>query len=159
MSSLATLDALAVQFTFRRRPATLPADLRPIWRVALLCVVLRTCRQNRSSLQRLHVLNWALRSAEGREEFKLVISGQISPTDVTVRYEPAFIQAIDFAIGNRVVSRVGGDKLELLEKGVALADTVLADPDLLGPEKAFLTAVKSRIAETRIQQIVYREGA
>jgi len=88
-----------------------------------------------------------------------VISGQISPTDVTVRYEPAFIQAIDFAIGNRVVSRVGGDKLELLEKGVALADTVLADPDLLGPEKAFLTAVKSRIAETRIQQIVYREGA
>lgn len=159
MPELSRLDEFSVGFTFRQRPATLPADLRPIWRVALLVLILRNCRLNRSSLQRLHVLNWALRSAEGREEFKSVISGQISPTDVTVRYEPAFMQAIAFAIGTGLVARVGGDKIELRQHGTDLTKAIEKDPEVFRAEKEFLAAVKGSIAESRIEQIVYSEAS
>lgn len=74
-----------------------------------------------------------------------------------MRFEPAFIQAIDFAIGNGLVERVGGDKLQLLQRGRDLADAVIADSDLLVTEKEFLSGIKSLVAEARIREVVYRE--
>lgn len=77
MPNLTGLEDFAAPFVFDEQPTTLPADLRPTWRVALLTVTLRTCRGGRSSLQRLHVLNWALRSAEGIDELRRVLQGML----------------------------------------------------------------------------------
>jgi len=135
-------EYFAVKFTFSRRPAPLPPDLRPMWRVSILLLILQHCRSHRSSLQR----------------FKDLLAGQLSPSDIIVRYEPALIQAIDFALGGILVRRVGGDKLELTEKGAKLAVKLMEDQWTLSPEKAFLQEVRPQIAENRIRQIVYRRG-
>jgi hypothetical protein len=98
-----------------------------------------------------------MRSSEGWREFKELLAGELSPSDITVRYEPALIQAIDFALGAMLIRRVGGDKLELTEKGSALAVKLMTDEWTLAPEKTFLQQIRSQIAENRIRQIVYRK--
>jgi hypothetical protein len=151
-------ELLAVPFDFRRRPSTLPADLRPLWRLATLALILSNCRQSRSTLQRLHVLNWALRTAEGRDGLRAVLSGSRSPTSIAVRYEAAFAQAIDFAIGSRLVRRVKGDSLQLTEVGQALAASIMSDPNTMVEEKAFLHEVRTQMTESRIKSLIYMEG-
>ena len=101
-------------FNFVRRPTSLPPDLRPIWKISMLILMLHICcRGGRSSLQRLHVLNWAVRNHESREDFNHLIEGRLEPTDVVVRYEPGLQRAIDLSLGQKLVSRVGGDKIQL----------------------------------------------
>ena len=64
-----------VQFSFQRRPISLPGDLRPTWRIGLLTILMvQCCRQQRSSLTRLHVLSWAVRSEENYEDMLALLS-------------------------------------------------------------------------------------
>ena len=58
---------------FKRRPMAIAAELRPDWKIAALLLILHlSSRGGKSSLRRLHILNWALRSVKNRAEFEQV---------------------------------------------------------------------------------------
>ena len=96
----AAVPELDAEFIFRRRPVALPGDLRPTWRIGLLVLLLaRGCRQQRSSLTRMHLLNWAARSEANHADLMGLIAGELSPDQLIVRFDPACNRAIDFAIG------------------------------------------------------------
>lgn len=146
-------------FSFVQRPNALPADLRPIWKVSvILLILLKCCRAGRSTLQRVHVLNWAIRNKESREDFKHVVQGKLEPGDVIVRYEPGLHRAIDFALGQKLLSRIGGDRVQLTATGRSYARKLTAN-DCLEVEKEFLDVLKMTVTEERIEQIVYMVGA
>lgn len=142
------------RITFRRQPSSLSADLRPYWRVAILILSLKICcKGGKSNLQRLYVLNWAIRTSESREEFKEVISGRLSPEDVIVRFDPGLVRALDFAIGEGLVLRIGGDRVELSESGSRFADE-LSKSDLFDVERDFLATVRSGVTEAKVKALL-----
>jgi hypothetical protein len=141
-------------FSFTRRPTSLPPELRPMWRVAVVALILHICcRGSRSNLQRLYVLNWAVRTPEARSEFSELLDGKLKPSDVIVRFDPGLLRAIDLATGAQLVKRIGGDKFELTERGHTFAKAVL-DSGGFETEKQYFDSIRRRVPESKIQQIM-----
>lgn len=145
-----------VRITFKRRPSALPAEFRPFWRVGALILILSIlCRGGKSNLQRLYVLNWALRTKESREEFMDVISGHLDPEDIIVRFDPGLLRALDFAIGERLIRRVGGDCVELTELGKKFAlDLNMSKSEVFKVEREYLTSLKGKVTEAKIKSLL-----
>lgn len=140
---------------FEMRPAPVPSGLRLVWRLALVTLTMRICCRNyRTSLQRLQVLNWALRSSGARSILLAAIEGHKRPEDVIVRYEPAFTRVISFAAAEGLILSPADKRLELTASGEALAEDVLEADDCLVPEKSFLLTLGQRVTEDWINRLV-----
>ena len=150
----AGVPELDAAFIFRRRPVALPGDLRPTWRIGLLVLLLsRCCRQQRSSLTRMHVLNWAARSEVNHADLTALIAGRLPPDQLIVRFDPACNRAIDFAIGEGLLKRVDGSRIELTESGKALAEEISKDSEVYVTEKKLAGAIKQKVSETLVDNI------
>ena len=101
-----TIPELDTPFVFREQPEAIPGDLRPLWRIGLVLLMLHLAsRGKKSSFGRLHVLNWALRSERGQEALIGILNRKPFPGTVIVRIEPSLNRAVDFAHGERLVER------------------------------------------------------
>ena len=148
------LDALDIPFKFRTRPTSLPADLRPTWRLAVLALILeRSCKGGRATLRKLHVLNWAIRSKESRGAFLKLLAGDGDPDAAIVRFEPALNRAIDLARGERLVVRESGDRVQLTPLGALFVNEIEKSDNCLVEERNFLRRV-GKIGETRISNLL-----
>lgn len=148
------LSEFDVRFSFKRRPISLPGDLRPTWRIGLLAILLtRCCRQQRSSLTRLHVLSWAIRSKENYEDMLALISGDLSPDYLIVRFDPAVNRAIDFAIGEGLMARVDGSRIELTALGKKFSNEIFGDVNVYATEKSLAASLKQRVSEALVDSI------
>ena len=67
--------------TFNPRPTSLPCDLRPVWRIAVLVLILNQCRQMRATIEQLHVMNWSVRNRSAQDRFLAYLEGNESPND------------------------------------------------------------------------------
>jgi hypothetical protein len=145
------------------RPTPLPCDLRPIWRIAALVLILNQCRQRRATIEQLHVMNWSIRSRKAQDQFLAYIQGLKSPNEVVVRYDPSLTRAIDFALGAGIVERYekmdGIDdgktqyRLTLSQQGEALAGELMEDEDIFVTEKAFLQDIGRKITQKQIADL------
>ena len=155
-SSLVSLDIpeLRTAILFRRRPVAIPADLRPGWRIGLLVLLLRNCcRAGRTSFARLHVLSWSFRTTESRRQLQAAVEGRILPDSLIVRFEPFLNQAVDFAIGDSLVRRVGGDKIELTAAGTKLAEELQQIRSAFAIEKEFMKEIGQKVTETFVNKL------
>lgn len=149
-ASMPPLDD-ARSFRFRERPVPLPAPLRVFWRMVLLCLLLQEAsRSGTTSLRRLHVLNWALRSPSARRGLLAVVDGRRRPEDVIVRYDPTLSIVLDFAIAERLVERLTGSRLRLTARGARLIKQVVEDGTTLVEERAFFSAIGKSITEAMV---------
>lgn len=150
---LTELDDLSRGLIFRRRPISIPGDLRPAWRIGLIVLLLsKCCRGGKTSLARLHVLSWASRTEQARASLRAVLGGTESPDALVVRFEPALNRAIDFARGEGLVRRVNGNKIELTEAGRALG-TEIDDKEAFAAEKAFAAELGFKVTQKIIDHI------
>jgi hypothetical protein len=112
------LNALQVPYSFLRRALPVPAELRASWVVPLVPAMLKNCcRGGRSSILRLHVLNWAARSDENEEVLRGAIDGHVPPSSVLVRFDPVLNRGVDLARGFGLVTVTGGDRVEITLRG------------------------------------------
>ena len=141
-------------FLFRERPEALPGDLRPLWRVGLVVLMLYLAsRGRRSSFGRLHVLNWAVRSEEGQKALLGILDGRLFPGTAIVRIEPSLNRAVDFAFGEKLVERVKGDHIELTAQGEKEAVRILEHEDLYRKERAFLHLLGKGLTERIVLEL------
>lgn len=150
------IPELKTEFLFRRRPASIPGDLRPGWRIGLLVLLLKNCcRGGRTSLARLHVLSWGIRTKENRENLQAAITGSLAPDSVIVRFEPLLNRAVDFAIGEGLVRRAGGNKIELTARGREFAMDMERVHTIFEVEKAFINVIRQRVTETLVNRMFH----
>ena len=146
-------------FRFRRQPVSLPADVRPFWKIAELLLLLReSSRGGKSSLKRLHLLNWAVRSEKYTAEFVAARRGDLPLFRFNVRFEPAFSRAIDLAAGLGLVQWVGGDRIQLAAKGSQMADQILSEPGLFDDERQFLGEIGKTVTENEADRLLRARG-
>lgn len=142
------IPELDVPFVFRKRAVPVPGDLRPVWRIDLILLLLRKCcRGGRSSFARLHVLSWASLSAENRSRLIEVVDEAATVESLVVRVEPSLNRAVDLAIGEGLVRRVNGDRYELTPSGIARADAIAEQEQCLEEEKAFIESIGKKVTE------------
>jgi hypothetical protein len=148
------IPELRVPFIFRQRPVSLPADLRPLWRIGLIVLLLRKCcRQGRTSLTRLHVLSWGFISPKGRSQLLAAAAGTLSPDSLVIRFEPFLLQAVDYGVGEGLIRRDGGGTIELAEAGMRLAEELEVNQSAFAPEKAVMASLRTKISEDLVKRM------
>src|SRR5947209_4097114 len=134
-------DLLDVKFKFLPRPRDLPSDLRPNWRVPLLVLMLDMCsRGGKSSLYKLHLLNWSIRSEEQRWLLLENLSDGPDYSQVRIQVEPSFIRAIQFSVAEKLVERLDGNRVKITEQGRQFAQDIKKSKSLVS-EKEFLSKI------------------
>lgn len=148
------ISDLDTAFLFRHRPIAIPGDLRTTWKIALVILMLsKCCRGGKSSLTKLHVLNWAMRNPAHRDALRAAAAATIPPDTLLVRFEPSMNRAIDLGIGDGLIRRCGGGNVELTALGRAYAAEIDSDQSVLSDEKGFAGSIRNRITEKLINEI------
>ena len=143
-------------FEFREQPVPTPAEYRPMWRTALVVLLVGACRGRRASWHQLHVLNWACRSRANQDAFERLKAGEARLGDAVVRYDPALDRAIDLALYDGLLERRSGDALGLAPRGLA-ALSELQSADVFIGEEEFLARV-SPVTQTFVDSLVPRRA-
>lgn len=141
-------------FTFRDRPTPVAADLRIVWRLPLLLMTLHFSRQRQSSLERLHVLNWAFRTPRARALIESVVEGKRRPGDVVVRADTTLDQLLAFAAAEGLVALSEQGRAILTTSGESLVAEVLATDDCLADERAHMPRLAKAVTEKWVNQLV-----
>ena len=135
-------------FRFTRRPMAIAAELRPDWKIGAVLLILHlSSHGGKSSLRRLHILNWALRSSKNRAEFEQVREHQQPLFSFQFRFEPALGRAINLAVGEKLIEWVGGDRLQITAKGKRWVTEILKDEAVMQEERDFLQRIGKSITE------------
>jgi hypothetical protein len=152
-------EVLDVRFTFSRRPQDLPGDLRPNWRVPLLVITLRLCcRAGRSSLFRLHLLNWTIREGERQAALLRNLTDSPDYSEISFQVEPSFVKAIQLAVGEGLVERMSKSRVKITDKGNQFATDVFGS-GCLSDETAFLEKVGLTLTEKWVEGFAMRSNA
>jgi hypothetical protein len=144
---------LRVEYEFALRPVPVSGDMRPLWRLATICLILKNCRGGRTTLKGLHVLSWSIRDADNRETF-LSALGDAAPVRPIIRIEPSLNRAINVAIGEDLVLR-SSTRLELTLLGNEFARRIEVDPQILVDEKAFFTRIGRKVTAAMIDRVLH----
>ncbi len=153
-----TLDAefpelRGVVAAFSDRGTVVPGDRRPIWRLALVALVLFvSSRGAKSSIWRLHILDWAARTAAGRDELLAYTQGRLASPYLGVRYDPALQRIIVLGDAEGVLS-VSGRTVSLTERGKRFATALLDEPTVLAEETAFLQKLGKAFLERSAEDV------
>lgn len=142
------VSELDTPFLFQRRPLSLPEDLRPSWRIALLVLLMSgCCRGGKSSRARLHVLSWSVRSSGSLQDLLAATTGDLNPRSLIVRVDPFLDRAIDFAVGEGLIEHLGGKGLKLSVAGKAFATEIGSNADIFVVEKSFIETIGHKVTE------------
>jgi hypothetical protein len=139
------MPELAVPITFQRRPISIPGDLRPHWQIGVVLLILWNSRKTKASLQKIHIMNWAVRDPERQASLLGYMDGEVGPEDVVVRYEPG------------LVAVVKNNELQLTLEGSKVAQQIEAF-ECLQTEKQFLKEIGSRATEKTMKALLRLES-
>jgi hypothetical protein len=149
-----------VPFRFKRKPMPIAAELRPDWKIATLLLLLHvSSHAGKSSLKRLHVLNWAIRSPKYRKEFEEAKKNPLPLFGFNIRFEPAFSRATDLAVGDQLVAWVGGDRLQIAPKGKRWITEILKDKSLMQDERDFVSRIGKSVTEKGAEDVLGSRGS
>lgn len=140
--------------TFSPRPQPLPASLRPLYRIALITLVLKTnCQSNTASMLKLQFFNWLLKSSSLQELIEDRLTRQSVFTLELIHLDPMVNLALKYAIADNLISVTNNSKYKLTEKGNGFADRILQDEQsVLDGEREFLVRIGKRVSEVRLRK-------
>jgi hypothetical protein len=144
--------------TFTKRPIPLPAEYRPMYKIALIVMILKCCcRGESSSLLKLHLFSWALTSEKNMKELREYVTGNFTSDFSVWGIEPALNRALQLAVAESICDIVNGKNYQLTEKGKKFFEMINADRELFEIEKAFLVFIgKNTITDRRIASMTQK---
>lgn len=137
---------------FVRRPSPVLVEHRPLYKITQLLLVLQmSSRGGKSTLPRLHLFNWALKSTDRIQN--LVEAAKAKMLNMTAwGFDPALAIAIRFAVAENLIEATSTGYL-LTEKGRAFIAEVLKDTDAFTLERKLLTQIGKDITEGMVEKV------
>lgn len=151
-------ELLIKKLSFTKRPIPLPAEYRPMYKIALIVIILKyCCRGESSNLLKLHLFSWALASEKNMIELRNYVTSNFQ-TDFSVwGIEPALNRALQLAVAENMCDIINGKNYKLTEKGNKFFEMIKADTELFDIEKSFLTFIgKTHITDNRINAMTQK---
>lgn len=148
------MQIFAEKITFSKKPISIPPEYRPSYSIALIVLILKKCCQgSKSSLLKLHLINWALKSNENKDSIKKFIRSNYNESSKTWGIEPSLNRALNFSV-HEGICKIENGKYLLEEKGDIFYSKILADSNFLNEEIEFLKFLgKRKITDNRIESI------
>lgn len=135
---------------FERRPSPILAEHRPMYKIGqVLLVLFLASRGGKSSLPRLQLFNWAMKSAKRQDQLVLAVGKKVLQVPAW-GFDPALAIAVRLAIAEGLVSQ-NSTGYEISEAGELFVKDVLKDIDLFGRERSFLTAIGKGLTEGMVE--------
>lgn len=150
MNEAATLQPRRLRFI--RRPSPVLVEHRPLYKITQLLLVLHmSSRGGKSTLPRLHLFNWALKSTERIQ--KLVDAAKAKALNMTAwGFDPALAIAIRFAVAEDLVEPTSTG-YQLTEKGRLFIAEVLKEASAFASERKLLTEIGKDITEGMVETV------
>jgi hypothetical protein len=148
-------EYLIKKLSFKKRPIPLPAEYRPMYKIALIVMILKyCCRAETSNLLKLHLFSWALASQKNMKELRDFVKSNFS-TDFSIwGIEPALNRALQLAVAENICEIVHGKNYKLTDKGNLFFKMIKDDLELFELEKSFLSFIgKNQITDNRINSM------
>ncbi|PHZ60674.1 hypothetical protein CRG86_007040 [Photobacterium leiognathi] len=138
---------------FNYRGASVDAELRPLWRISLLALILyKLCSGNKANLKKIQVLYALVSSDKKRAAYR---RGLFSSENINIRFDPLVDRAIDIGIGEKLFAIDDAKSIKLTPKGVKFAKKIDVDTNLFILESDFINAYsKSHFNDQRINNII-----
>jgi|SRR6185437_5450332 len=145
-------ELLIKKLSFTKRPIPLPAEYRPMYKIAIIVIILKLCcRGETSTLLKLHLFSWALASQKHMKELNDFIRSNYTNEFSVWGIEPALNRALQLAVGENICEIVYGKNYKLTEKGNVFFELINGDKELFEIEKSFLSSIgKNHITDGRI---------
>lgn len=141
--------------TFAPKPKPLSASLRPVYRIALILLVLKiNCRRNTASMLKLQFFNWALKSSSLQVFIeKRLIEEQSVFTLELIHLDPMVNLALRYAFADGLISVTSNSKYILTEKGNKFAESILEDErSVLAEEQKLLRRIGQRVSDVTLKK-------
>ncbi len=141
---------VARRLRFERKPSPVLAEYRPMYKIGQVLLVLSVAsRGGRSSLPRLHLFNWALKSSE-RQALLVKAAGAKQLHVPAWGFDPMLAIAVRIAIAEDLVGETSTG-YEVKEAGELFVRDIVKDVELFGPERAFLKSIGKGITEAMVE--------
>lgn len=157
MLSESRKNFLESPFLLNERPEPVPGDLRIMWGVSVIALILFYSRSKRASFQKLHYFSYSVRTAESRKRTLDLFLSEASPTEHIIRFEPWLIRAISFAQGSKLVIVESGKRVRLTDLGKKFASELLSNSDALELEIKFIQSISKEVSEKFITEMLRSE--
>lgn len=137
---------------FVRRPSPVLVEHRPLYKITQLLLVLHmSSRGGKSTLPRLHLFNWALKSTDRIQ--KLAAAAKAKVLHITAwGFDPALAIAIRFAVAESLVTPTSTG-YQLSSKGKAFVVEVLKDAGSFSAERKLLEQIGKEITESMVEKV------
>lgn len=127
-------------YSFRNVGSPVDPELRPIWRLSLICIILsKLSRSNRATIKKIQIL-CSIMSSERR--MRLLEQYSVSEVDLEIRLDPLTDKAILLGIDESLLKLIDGEKVELSDAGRKLSDLIFSDESIMTKEKNFISLHK-----------------
>lgn len=141
------------QLKFTRRPIPVLSELRPVYKIAQALLILHiTGHGGKSSLIKIHLMNWALKRPERALALRSgAESGQLHLP--IWGFDPAMAIALNLAFQDELITHTTTGGFALSTEGLAYVKLILADDSILSEEKAALHSIGKKITEKMVASV------
>ena len=140
------------QLKFIRRPIPVLSELRPLYKMSQALLILHLSgRGGRSSLPKIHLLNWALKTPERIRS--LTIGAEQGQLQLPIwGFDPAMAIALNLAYCESLIASTTTG-LELTDLGRNYVKLILTDDSILSEEKIALKSIGKKITEDMVSTV------
>lgn len=142
--------------SFNYRGSHIDAELRPLWRISLLVIILmRLCSGNKSNSKKIQ----ALYSLVASEKKRRIYSSRGTNNEyLNIRFDPLVDRAIDIGVGHGLFKLDDAKSIVLTEKGISFGKRIEDDDNVFILEKDFMKQFKkSFFTDQRINSLITGE--
>jgi hypothetical protein len=144
-------DIIDSPFTFTRRKNHLACDIRPLWKICLVVLILGiTGRDMSASIKKIHVASWAVKR-ETHLDALIIWAGKDSNKRPDVRLDPYLDEVVDLMFSSGFLGK-NGDKLFLTDSGVSLFE-LLKNNEVFIKEITSIDRARKTISEAAVKRI------
>ncbi|NHZ97365.1 hypothetical protein [Massilia sp. CCM 8734] len=139
------------QLKFTRRPSPILPEHRLIYKITQILLMLYYSRAGKSSLLRLHLLNWASKTQQRMQHLRIAVQKR-SLSLPTWGFDPAVPIALRYAQAEGLIMQTStGYQLE--EFGRKFIKNVLEDPSIFQVEREGLMEIGKGITEGMVNSV------
>lgn len=140
--------------TFTDRPISLYPSYRPMYKISLVLMILHyNGYGGKSSLLKLHLFSWALKSDKNLNALKEFVTSNFKKDIKFFGIELTLNRALNLAYAQKLISVEKGNYF-LLEKGHEFVKAIIEDKELFVIEKQTLSFIGKKITEKKITELI-----
>lgn len=135
------LEVVPKKAVFRQSGTPVEPELRPVWRIALITLILSLLSSgNKANAKKIQVLCSLISSSDKRKKYFTPAKNFFD--NFNVRFDPLVDRAIDLGIGEKIFELDSSKSIKLTKKGLEFSKKIEDDHDVFTNEKGFILNFK-----------------